>query len=49
GVVAPTEAPTETPSTDPELNLAVEALASFIKTGANTRRDVVKMRSQGLV
>ncbi len=44
---APAEEPVQ--STDPELNLAIEALASFVKTGANTRRDVVKARSQGLI
>ena len=50
----PQEVPTETPlaevqSTDPELNLAIEALGGFVKSAGQTRRDLAKARVQGIV
>jgi hypothetical protein len=39
----------EAQSTNPELMVALEALGGFVKTEGQTRREVVKARSQGLV
>jgi hypothetical protein len=39
----------ESQSTNPELMSAIEALGGFVKSEGQTRREVVKARTQGLV
>ena len=47
---APTTGVTQpTPSTDPELSIALEALGGFVKSGGQTRRDLVKGKLQGMI
>ena len=43
------QTPQPAPPTDPELMVAMEALGGFVRQAGNTRRDVVKAKSQGIV
>ena len=47
--VAPTAGTPTPPPTDPELMVAIEALAGFTKSAGNTRRDLAKARVGGLI
>lgn len=49
GAIPATPAEPEVQSTDPELNLAIEALGGFVKAAGQTRRDLAKARVQGIV